>query len=337
MRGTTNGNYQIIPKTSKMNTTTQIPAEVNNFYDRTLLLRATPLLVHDRWAQVRDIPRKSGSLTIKFRRYASLPAATTPLQEGVTPIGSSLSVTSITATVQQFGAYVTYSDVVDFSSQDAIMTETSELLGENAGDTYDQIIRDVLNLSTAVTYGGSGSSVVTCDAGDVITEALIKAAVLQLKVNKARKVTKMVSPDTGYATTPLKPCFVGIVHPSISQAFKNATNFPSFVPVEKYANKAEVMDGEIGSVDEVRFIETTNAKVYTAGGENGEDVFGTLIFGSDFYGKSRISGEELTMIATPPGGQGDELKQRTSQGWKGTLVAKVLNNDFGCRIVTTAS
>jgi len=87
-----------------MNTTrTQIPAEVNNFYDRTLLTRALPLLVHTRWAQIRDIPRNAGTKTIKFRRYANLTAATTPLSEGVTPEGSQLSVTDITATVAQYG------------------------------------------------------------------------------------------------------------------------------------------------------------------------------------------------------------------------------------------
>jgi N4-gp56 family major capsid protein len=320
------------------NTTVNIPAEVNNFYDKTLLLRATPLLVHDRWAQVRDLPQKAGTLTIKFRRYASLPAATTPLQEGVTPIGSSLSVTSITATVEQFGAFVTFSDIVDFTSQDPILTETAELLGENSGDTFDQIIREVLSLGTNVSYGGTAHlSVATQAAGDVITEALIKAAVLTLKQNKARKITKMVNPDTGYATTPIGACYIGIVHPNISFLFKNATNFPSFVPVEKYANKADVLEGEIGKVDEVRFIETTNAKVYDNAGVGSVDVYSTLIFGSDAYGKSRISGKALENIVTPPGGHGDELKQRTSSGWKGTLTAKILNNDFIARIVSTAA
>jgi N4-gp56 family major capsid protein len=321
-----------------MNDTNNIPAEVNNFYDKTLLVRATPLLVHDRWAQVRDLPQNAGTKIIKFRRYASLPKAITPLQEGVTPIGSTLSVSNITATVEQFGAYVTFSDVVSFTSQDATLTETAELLGENSGETFDTIIRDVMHLGTSVSYGGTAHlSVATQAAGDVITEALIKAAVLTLKTNKARKVTRMVSPDTGYATTPLKACYIGIVHPAISFLFKNATNFPGFLSVEKYANKADVMDGEIGCIDEVRFIETTEAKVYTDAGVGSVEVYSTLIFGANAYGKSRIAGKALENIVTPPGGQGDPLKQRTSSGWKGTLAALILNNDFITRIVTTAA
>jgi len=64
-------------------TKTQIADEVNNFYDRTLLERLLPLLVYTKFGQVRDIPRKSGSNTIKFRKYASLAVATTALTEGI--------------------------------------------------------------------------------------------------------------------------------------------------------------------------------------------------------------------------------------------------------------
>jgi N4-gp56 family major capsid protein len=84
-------------------TTTQVPAEVNNFYDRTLLERAVALFVHTRWAQVRDLPKNAGTKVIKFRKYGNLTAATTPLTEGITPTGSQLSVTDITATVAQYG------------------------------------------------------------------------------------------------------------------------------------------------------------------------------------------------------------------------------------------
>ncbi|MBU2249839.1 MAG: N4-gp56 family major capsid protein [Gammaproteobacteria bacterium] len=88
-------------------TRTTIPAEVNNFYDRTLLERVTPLLVHTNFAQVRDIPQNSGTDTIKFRRYGSLTANTTALSEGVTPPGTQLSSTEITAQVLYYGDYVT--------------------------------------------------------------------------------------------------------------------------------------------------------------------------------------------------------------------------------------
>lgn len=131
-------------------TRTQVAREVNNYYDRTLLERLLPLLVYTRFGQIRDIPRKSGTRTIKFRKYSSLTAATTPLTEGTTPTGSQLSVTDVTASVSPYGDFVTVTDVVDYESPDPVLTEAAELLGEQAGDTLDQICRDILVAGTSV-------------------------------------------------------------------------------------------------------------------------------------------------------------------------------------------
>ena len=83
-------------------TLTQVTAAVNYFYDRSMLKAARPLLVHTRWGQVRDLPRNNG-VAIKFRRYTLLDAATTALSEGVTPSGSQLAITDVTASVSQYG------------------------------------------------------------------------------------------------------------------------------------------------------------------------------------------------------------------------------------------
>ena len=131
-------------------TKTEIPDEVNNYYVRTLLERLLPLLVHTKFGQVTDIPRKSGSNTIKWRRYNSLSAATTPLTEGTTPDGSQLSVTDITADVLQYGDFLLITDVVDYESQDAVLTEANQVLGEQAGLTLDELARNVLVAGTTV-------------------------------------------------------------------------------------------------------------------------------------------------------------------------------------------
>ena len=315
-----------------MTGTTQIPAEVNNFYDRSLLLRAIPLFVHTRWAQIRDIPRKSGSTTIKFRRYGNLAAATTPLQEGNTPVSTELSVTDITATVLQYGAYVTLTDVLDYQTQDPILMETAEILGDQMGDTLDQLTRDVLNAGTNYYFAGSGHTLRSeVAAGEIITDALIKKTVRLLKNNKARRLTKMVDATTGYGTSPLNASYIGIVHPNTTYDLKGISNF---VPVEKYASTAGIMDGEVGKYDEVRFVETTNAKVFVGEGAGTPaiDVYSTIVFGSDAYGTTRISGEAMKNIVKPLGSGEDPLNQRATSGWKATFVAKILNQAYLVRI-----
>lgn len=313
-------------------TTTTIPAEVNNFYDRTLLFRAVPLFVHTRWAQVRDIPRKAGTTTIKFRRYGNLTAATTALSEGITPAGSQLSVTDITATVLQYGDYVTITDVLDYSSQDPVLMEAAEILGDQMGDTLDQLTRDVLAAGTNVYYAGASStSRVTVGATDLITLVFVQKVVRLLSNNKARRMTKMVNATTGYNTTPLNASYIGIVHPNTTYDLKGLTGWTS---VEKYASTAGIMQGEVGKLDEVRFVETTNAKVFTGAGEGAIDVYATIVFGSDAYGTTRISGEAMKNIVKPLGSAGtaDPLDQRATSGWKATFVAKILNDAFLVRI-----
>ena len=130
-------------------TTTQVSAAVNNFYSRTMLKAARPLLVHLKWGQVKDLP-KGNSAVIKFRRYSLLTATTTALTEGTTPEGSQLSTTDITATVASYGDYVTLTDFLLLTTLDPILTETAELLGDQAGDSLDQLCRNVIIAGTTI-------------------------------------------------------------------------------------------------------------------------------------------------------------------------------------------
>jgi N4-gp56 family major capsid protein len=319
-------------------TRTQIPAEVNNFYDRTLLKRAIPLFLHTKFAQVRDIPRNGGTNTIKFRRYGNLTAATTPLSEGVTPAGSQLGTTDVTATVLQYGDFVTLTDVVQYESPDAVLMETAEILGDQAADTLDQLARNVLVAGTSVLYSDVSVNAARTDIAstDIITVSLIKKAVRTLKNNNAKKLTKMVNPSTGYNTTPIPACFVGYVHTNVAYTL---TGLTGFVPVEKYPSSQTIMDGEIGTLNEVRFLETTNAKVFVNGGAGAAvDVYATIILASDAYGVSRISGEAMKNIIKPLGSAGtaDPLDQLATSGWKATFITKILNNAFMARLETSA-
>jgi N4-gp56 family major capsid protein len=311
-------------------TRTQIPAEVNNFYSRTLLMRAVPLFLHTKYGQVRDIPQNSGTSTIKFRRYGNLSAATTALTEGVTPTGSSMSVTDITATVAQYGDFVTYSDVVSYESKDAILTEFAEVLGDQAGDTLDQLARDVLAAGTTVTYVGQ-SDRVSVSSTDLITATEVRKAVRTLKLAKARRITRMVAASTGIATEPVSQAYVGICSPNTTYDLQDETGW---VPVEKYSSSMGIMEGEVGKIGDVRFIETPNAKVFSGAGASSIDVHATIILGAEAYGVSRISGAALKNIVKPlgSGGSTDPLDQRGTTGWKGTFVAKILNDDFMVRL-----
>lgn len=310
-------------------TRTQISAEVNYFYDRTLLERAVAYFVHTKFAQVRDVPRNSGTDSIKFRRYGSLSAATTALSEGVTPAGSQLSVTDVVATVLYYGDYVTLTDKVQVETYDPILTETAEILGEQAGDTLDKLCRDVLAAGTTVQYASTATTRATIDSTMKLDRAEVKEMVRTLAGNNARPITSMIDPSTGYNTTPLNKAYIGIIHPNTTYDLDDATGW---IPVEKYSNKTDVMENEKGSVAGVRFIETSNGKTFT--GTLITTVYATLVIAANAYAISRISGESLKNIVKPLGSAGtaDPLDQRSTSGWKATFVAKILNENFMGRI-----
>lgn len=319
-------------------TRTEITREVNNFYDKRLLFRAVPMYLYQKFAQIRDIPEKGGTNTIKFRRYSNLAAATTPLTEGTTPGGSQLSATEITATVAQYGDYVLVTDVVNFESPDKVLAEAADILGDQAGLTLDTLARDVYVAGTSVIYSDVSVNAARSDIAstDLITRTNVKKAVKTLKNNLARKLTMMVNPSTGIATTPIQACYVGIVHPNVTYTLKELTGWKS---IETYAMNIKPLEGEVGSLDEVRFIESTNAKVFANGGAGAAvDVYATLVFGSDAFGATRISGQAMENIVKGLGSAGtaDPLNQRASSGWKATFVAKILNNAFITRIETAA-
>lgn len=288
-----------------------------------MLTKAKPLLVHTKWAQVRDIPKGAGT-SIRFRRYSLLTPSSTPLVEGVTPTLDTLSVTNVDATVQQYGRGFLITDVLSFSTLDPILQEVAEILGENAAATLDLLTAEELATTTTIQYASTATANSEITSSMKITKAEIQEAVRTLKNNKAKKLTSMVDPSTGFNTSPLPATFIGIVHPNTTYDLKN---IPGFIRVEEYGQKS-MFEGEVGALDEVRFIETTNAKVYSAAGSGSIDVYGTIILAADAYAVSRISGEAMHNYIDGPGGNSDPLHQRQTSAWKATFVATILNDAF---------
>jgi len=306
-------------------TTSEVTPAVANFYSRVMLRKAVPLFVHTRWAQIRDLP-KNQSNVIRFRRYTLLTAATSPLTEGVTPSGSQLAVTNVDATVAQYGDFITMTDFLVFTTLDPLLTETAELLGIQAADTLDQLTRNVLIGTSTIQYASSATTNGTITSAMKFTKAEAQEAVRTLKVAKAKKITSMIDPSTGFNTSPVDACYVAIVHPNTTYDLKNISGF---IRVEEYGQK-KAMEGEVGALDEIRFVESTNAYVNSGVGAGSIDVYYTLVLGAEAYGISRISGEAMRNIIKPLGSAGaaDPLEQRQTSGWKSAFVAKILNDGF---------
>lgn len=284
---------------TNINTTLTLTEQAQTFYDKTLLTRMLPVLLFAKYGQKKPIPKHSGK-TINFRRFSSLPPATTPLTEGVTPVGNTLDIDEVEATLKQYGDYVEISDVLDLTGIDPVATETSEILGEQAGATIDTVVRDIICAGTNVQYAGGGESA----TGKISAEEVKKAA-------RTLKMANAKAFEGGY---------VGIVDPAIAY---DLMNDPLWQDVSKYNGGQKIMDGEIGKLGGVRFIETTETLVKEG------DVHCAMIIGKDAYGVVDIEGSanKPRIIIKPFGSSGteDPLNQRQTQGWKAMFTAVRLN------------
>lgn len=325
-----------------MNTLSNIPPAIQAYYDRNLLERAVPADIHGRFGQSRPIKMRSGN-QIKFRRYEALTPATTPLTEGVTPAGSSLTVTDVTATLAQYGDYVTVTDMVDMTNQDPVLTEAGDVLGEQGGTTIDQVRRDVLVAGTNVIYTNG-----TTRAGlnTTITAVALRTAIRALNRQNAKFVRDMVMATTGIGTTPIRPAYIGLVHPDTEAELEQIAGY---TPTTAYSSAMKAEEDEIGAFRNIRFFKSTNAKVFanaglaigadgmiSTGGVN-NDVYATLIIGANAYGVCPLSGQAMVNIIKPlgSGGTADPLNQRATSGWKATTTTKILNDAWMVRIEHT--
>lgn len=314
-----------------------LSGEMKTFYSDYLIDMAEPELVHDQFGQKHPIP-KNGGKTIEFRKYDPLPKALTPLTEGVTPDGQKLNMGVITATVAQYGGFIELSDMLLLTAIDNNLVQATKLLGSQAGRTLDTITREVLNGGTNVQYAegqvNSRTALVGGSATDsdnhYLTVNAIRRAVRFLKVMNAPRIN-------GY--------YAGIIHPDVSY---DLMDDPKWVNVKTYSDPEGIYEGEIGRIEGVRFVETSEAKVWEKAGVDKStgteqsakrDVYSTLILGADAYGVTEITGGGLQHIVKQLGSAGtaDPLDQRATAGWKATKVAERLVEAYMVRIESTST
>ena len=243
---------QLFGVEDNVQTTTQegMSAEMKEYYDANIIRHAAPNLVHHQFGQMRVIP-KNGGKSVEFRKLSPLAPAKTPLTEGVTPTGNSLNWSSVTSTLNQYGDYVTVSDMLCMTAIDDNLNEAGRILGNQAGETIDSVICEVLNAGTNVQYadGKAARHILVGgveDESDYMSVDVIKRAVRTLKRNKAKKI------DGSY---------VAIIHPDVAY---DLMSDPAWENVKTYADPEDLYNGEIGRLHGVRFVESTETKIFDA-------------------------------------------------------------------------
>ncbi|MBQ2730159.1 MAG: N4-gp56 family major capsid protein [Clostridia bacterium] len=303
-----------------------LSSEMKTFYDKTLIELAGPSLVYDQFAQKRPIPANGGK-TIEFRKFNALPKAMTPITEGVTPSASKLSVVPVTATVDQYGDYVELTDMIELTSVDPIVVEATKQLADQAGRTIDTVVRNQIIGGTNVYY-----CPVTAADGTV-TEVTSRKDITENCKLTVRDVFRAAAILKAMNAPTIDGAYVAIIHPYVAfDLMQDAKG--QWVDIQKYTDPKSILKGEIGTLGGVRFVQSTEAKIYVGedGGKDGTAVFCTLFIGANAYGTTDIAGGGIEHIVKQKGYGNDPLNQRSSVGWKATKVATRLVEEYMLRV-----
>ena len=300
---------QVITNVSGQN---QLSAEDKTFYERTLLERLLPQLNFYKDARKKKLPKNSGR-TMNFRKFNSLTAPTSSLTEGKTPDGNDLSITTITATVAQEGDYIVISDLIQMTGIDPVLTETSELLGEEAGVVVDNRIQEALAKGTNVYFAGGATTRAGLETASTkhLTAEDIKKLVRKLKNANAKRF-----PDGFYHMQ---------IDPDIAY---DLMSDDAWVDVSKYAKPEQMVKGELGKMHGMKFFESTNIKVVDSSSTSSKvEVHQAYAYGKDAYDCIDLEGGagKPEIIVKPNGSAGtdDPLNQRASAGWKNCFTAVI--------------
>lgn len=305
-----------------------------------MLIRALPYLVFEKFGQAYPLPTKS-TKTAKFRRFESLDATPKELTEGVTPTAQTFSVTDIEATVQQYGNLVTLTDVLLDTNDSPVMEQVTQIVGEQAAETVENMRIGVLLGGTNVEYANGTAR---DDVNTPISLPLQRRITRKLKNQKARFLTDSIKSTPRFYTESISPCFVAVCHPDCEADIRS---MPHFQDVKDYGNTSP-WENEIGAVEGVRYLFTTLMKSWPDAGGNKTnaasdtmvsttgtkaDVYPILFLAKDAYGLVPLKGaESLTpVIINPSHTESDPLAQRAHVAWKTMQTCVILNQAWMVR------
>jgi N4-gp56 family major capsid protein len=323
------------------------------FVVRDLLKRGMPWLIFEKFGQAKPLPAKS-TKTIQFRRYyldstftstfgsdfnpheyfkgTNFDPANKTLTEGITPDATVLESSDYEATLVQYGDRVVITDVVMDTHEDAILREAVDILGEQAAVLIEKTRYNVIKAGTNVFYS-NGAARASVNTVFSLNDQRRVTRFLKRQLGKA--ITSTVKSTPAYGTEAIAPSFICIVHPDLEPDLRAIS---SFVPSEKYGTMSP-WDGEIGKIEDVRYLATTIVEPFAGGGaisgtnvletNSLADVYPMIFLARDAYGIVAFKGQNaLTpMVVNPKASDSDPLAQRGHVGWKG-YSATIILNDF---------
>ena len=241
-----------------------------------------------------------------------------------------------------------------------------ERQGEQIGETREALTWDIIRAGTSVQYGGRKTQRTAVDKTSVFNTALVRSTIAELHRQKAKKISRVLSPSAKYETYPVEAAYVAFGHTDLIPTLRElaGTSAPAqnhFTTVSNYGTRTTLSPNEFGSFEEVRYIASPDlsphkgAGATTAGTDQpswynspkptdpsmrGYDVYPTVVIGREAYGCIALRGKRavtpVVMNPNIPRG-GDPLGQKGWSGWKMYYACVRLNEAWMRRIESAAA
>ena len=272
------------------------------------------------------IPRKAGTKTWTARRYLHLPVdlAKGRLAEGIAPEPMKVEGRTVSATINQYGAYIALTDVASDVHFDDIFAIYQPELARHAAETVERDLISAINAEASVRFAGGKANEDAITASDVATFQDFRKAWLHM-TNQRRK---------GHPSAGGKP--VVVAHPNVIQDLLDDEKLVDLVIKPGYDEKPI----KSGTVDQyviynMYFMETP---VIEATANTGNiNVYPTYIIGADAFATLNLGGSDIQWFKKGfSADSGDPLGQKATLGYKLWTGSKVLD-PFSVTIVYSAS
>lgn len=268
---------------------------IQTLWSKEILFQAMPILRFEQFAVKKTELGVTPGLTINFMRYNNLGKAS-QLVEGIRMETNALTASQFSITVAEQGYAVAVSELLLNASFDDVMASASRLLGRNMALYLDESARDTLLQASSEIYGyqkftGALNNQVYYNPG---TRGTSRASLTGDFYLTSQTVYDAVETLATKNVPRLGETYVCFVHPHQSRWLRND---PQFIEMTKYAAPGNFMMGEIGRLNDVVFIETTQVRKtingagagYTADNTDGTgngsaDRYDSIFIGDNAFG-----------------------------------------------------
>ena len=307
-----------------------------------MLAHAEPILVLSKFGQSKPLPKNTAD-TVKFRRPVPFAISTVALQEGVTPAEQQMNYEDVQVQLKQYGGVTKITDVVQDLAEDPVLSDASMLSGEQAAETIEMLTWGTIKGGTNIFFD-TAAHTSRASVDSKITLNRLRAIVRNLKSNRGKPVTQIMSSSVNYATQSVEGGYIAFCH---TDCEADVRDLPGFTHLADYGSRKPLCPEEIGSVESIRFIMTplltpaasSGAAVGSTGMVSTDatsvDVYPIVVIAKGAYGLVPLKGAKAIVPSVlNPGtpSKSDPLGQVGFVGWKAYFASLILNQTWMARL-----